>query len=119
MRGWAARLAAACLALVAPAAGLAQSWQPSKPVEIVVPTTPGGGMDRLRAAAENPPGNGLVKVPVNVINKPGGGGAVSVSYINLHAGDAHYRRDQLAQPHRERYQRARSATPRSRRSRTS
>jgi putative tricarboxylic transport membrane protein len=33
---------------------------------------------------------GLVKVPVTVVNKPGGGGAVSVNYLNQHAGDAHF-----------------------------
>jgi putative tricarboxylic transport membrane protein len=27
---------------------------------------------------------------VTPVNKPGGGGAVSVSYLNQHAGDAHY-----------------------------
>jgi len=33
---------------------------------------------------------GLVKVPVSVINKPGGGGAVSIAYLNQHPGDAHF-----------------------------
>jgi putative tricarboxylic transport membrane protein len=34
--------------------------------------------------------SGLVKVPVTVVNKPGGGGAVSLAYLNQHAGDAHF-----------------------------
>ena len=56
-----------------------------------MPTTPGGGMDRTaRTLQKILQETGLVKVPVTVNNKPGGGGAVSVSYINLHAGDAHY-----------------------------
>jgi len=32
----------------------------------------------------------MVKVPVSVINKPGGGGAVSIAYLNQHAGDGHF-----------------------------
>jgi putative tricarboxylic transport membrane protein len=69
----------------------AQSWQPSKPVEISIPTTPGGGIDRTgRTLQRIFQEAGLVKVPVTVVNKPGGGGAVSVNYINQHAGDAHY-----------------------------
>ena len=32
----------------------------------------------------------LVKVPVTVVNRPGGGGAVSVNYLNQHPGDAHF-----------------------------
>ena len=69
----------------------AQSWQPVKPVEISIPTTPGGGIDRTgRTLQRIFQEAGLVKVPVTVVNKPGGGGAVSVNYINQHAGDAHY-----------------------------
>jgi putative tricarboxylic transport membrane protein len=34
--------------------------------------------------------SGLVKVPVTVVNKPGGGGAVSLVYLNQHAGDGHF-----------------------------
>ena len=73
------------------ASGLCGAWQPSKPVEIVIPTTPGGGMDRTgRTLQKIFQEAALVKVPVTVVNKPGGGGAVSVSYLNMHAGDAHY-----------------------------
>ena len=82
---------AALCALCAAGGAAAQGWQPTKPVEIVIPTTPGGGMDRSgRTIQRILQETGLVKVPVNVVNKPGGGGAVSVSYLNLHAGDAHY-----------------------------
>lgn len=77
------------LTVIAPA--LAAAWQPTKPVEIIIPTTPGGGMDRTgRILQKIFQETGLVKVAVTVVNKPGGGGAVSVSYLNQHAGDAHY-----------------------------
>src|SRR5688572_7958424 len=83
-------LVAASFALVWASAG-AQSWAPSKPVEIVVPTTPGGSVDlTARLLQKILQETGLVKVPVTVVNKPGGGGAVSVAYLNQHAGDAHY-----------------------------
>ncbi len=69
----------------------AQTWQPDKPIEIVVPTTPGGGIDRTaRLLQKIIQEGGLSPVPVSVTNKPGGGGAVSLVYLNQHAGDAHF-----------------------------
>lgn len=68
----------------------AQGWKPDKPVEIVVPTTPGGGIDRTaRLLQKIIQDDKLAPVPVTVTNKPGGGGAVSLVYLNQHAGDAH------------------------------
>jgi putative tricarboxylic transport membrane protein len=76
-------------AFVAPAA--AQGWKPDKAVEIVVPTTPGGSVDlTARLLQKILQDTGLVKVPVTVVNKPGGGGAVSLAYLNQHPGDAHF-----------------------------
>jgi putative tricarboxylic transport membrane protein len=80
----AASLALAC----APAPG--QGWQPIKPIEINAPTTPGGSVDLTARLLQKILQDGLVKVPVSVVNKPGGGGAVSVAYLNQHAGDAHF-----------------------------
>jgi putative tricarboxylic transport membrane protein len=69
----------------------AQGWQPTKPIEINAPTTPGGSVDMTaRLLQKILQDAGLVKVPVSVINKPGGGGAVSIAYLNQHAGDAHF-----------------------------
>lgn len=87
-----AGIGSALLGLMAAGAALAQSWRPDKPVEIVVPTTPGAGstdytariLQKILQESE------LVKVPVTVVNKPGAGGAVSLAYLNQHAGDAHY-----------------------------
>jgi putative tricarboxylic transport membrane protein len=77
-------------ALACASAG-AQGWKPEKPVEIVVPTTPGGSVDlTARILQKIFTDTGLVKVPVTVVNKPGGGGAVSLVYLNQHAGDGHY-----------------------------
>jgi putative tricarboxylic transport membrane protein len=83
-------VAAGALALACLTAS-AQGWQPTRPIEINVPTTPGGSVDlTARLVQKILQGAGLVKVPVSVINKPGGGGAVSIAYLNQHPGDAHF-----------------------------
>jgi len=83
-------LPAALLVLACMPAG-AQGWAPSKSVEIVVPTTPGGSVDlTARLLQKILQDGGLVKVPVTVVNKPGGGGAVSLAYLNQHPGDGHF-----------------------------
>jgi tripartite-type tricarboxylate transporter receptor subunit TctC len=62
-------------ALAAPLLALAQDKWPSKPIEIIYPYPPGNDTDAIiRVLAE-----GMSKrlgVPVQVINKPGGGGVV-------------------------------------------
>jgi putative tricarboxylic transport membrane protein len=69
----------------------AQGWKPERPVEIAVPTTPGGSVDlTARLLQKIMQDTGLVKVPVSVVNKPGGGGAVSLVYLNQHPGDGHF-----------------------------
>jgi putative tricarboxylic transport membrane protein len=68
----------------------AWSWEPKQAIEIVVPTTPGGGIDRSARTLQRILQDGLVRVPVTVVNKPGAGGAVAVNYLNQHAGDAHF-----------------------------
>ena len=68
-------LALAALALTAMTPAMAQDKWPSKPIEIIYPYPPGNDMDVVtRLLAE-----GMSKrlgVPVQVINKPGGGGVV-------------------------------------------
>lgn len=85
------RLLAAVFLALACAQATAQGWKPEKPVEIVVPTTPGGSVDlTARLLQKILQDSGLVKVPVTVVNKPGAGGAVSLVYLNQHAGDGHF-----------------------------
>jgi putative tricarboxylic transport membrane protein len=67
------------------------AWKPDKPVELIAMNAPGGGSDRiLRIMAKILQEGRHVGVPLNVVNKPGGGGSVAYSYLNLHPGDAHY-----------------------------
>ncbi|HEY4164811.1 MAG TPA: hypothetical protein VGM59_17215, partial [Dongiaceae bacterium] len=73
-----------------PGAALAD-WKPRRPIEVVVPSAPGGGQDLAARTLQ-----GIVErlklssKPFTVINKPGGGGTVGIAYINTHAGDGHY-----------------------------
>jgi putative tricarboxylic transport membrane protein len=69
----------------------AQSWKPDKPVEIIAVNAPGGGSDRIaRIMAKVMQESRMVETPVNVVNKPGGGGSVAYAYLNQHPGDGHY-----------------------------
>ena len=78
----------ACL----PTTGAAQAaWAPSRPVELIVGVSPGGGVDRTaRTIQKIMQDKRLLEVPLNVVNKPGGGGTIAQAYMNQRAGDAHY-----------------------------
>jgi putative tricarboxylic transport membrane protein len=68
----------------------AQAWKPSKPVEIVVGSAPGGSPDvmaRLVQAIFQT--TGLVPTST-VVNKPGAANTIGWAYLNQHAGDGHY-----------------------------
>lgn len=78
-----------CCAFAAAAAN-AQGWSPSKNVEIISSSGPGGASDRqsrtVQRLIQSMPG-----VPsVTVINRPGGGGTVALTVLTQHPGDAHY-----------------------------
>lgn len=67
------------------------TWAPMKPVEIVVGVSPGGGIDRTaRILQRIMQDRKLVETPVNVVNRPGGGGTIAQAYLTQRPGDAHY-----------------------------
>lgn len=75
---------------VAPGA-LAQAWAPERAVEFVVPSGPGGGNDvTLRVMQQLLQQRKWVNVPVTVLNKPGGGQAVTYAYLGQRPGDGHF-----------------------------
>ena len=81
------------LFLCAPFLACAQTsvWTPSRAVELVVGVSPGGGIDRTaRTIQRIVQDKRLIEVPINVINKPGGGGTIAQAYLNQRPGDAHY-----------------------------
>ena len=69
----------------------AQGWHPEKPVEIILPTAPGGGNDTVaRLMQKMLQESKAVSTPVLVVNKSGGNQAVSVAYHAQHRADPHY-----------------------------
>jgi putative tricarboxylic transport membrane protein len=67
-----------------------QGFKPSKQVEAVVHTGPGGGSDLLaRAIAEMLQKEQLIPQRMQVVNKPGGGPAVAMSYLAEKKADTH------------------------------
>jgi len=82
-----AMLAIACVA-ANPAAAPAQGFQPSKPVEIIVHTGPGGGADVLaRALTTMIEKEKLSPVRMQVVNKTGGGGLTAMAFVAEKKGD--------------------------------
>lgn len=80
--------AALTLGLAAPA--LAQ-WQPTEAVRIIVHTGPGSGADVFtRAVADIVEKENLLPVPIEVVNKPGGGGMVAINFAAEQKGNPYY-----------------------------
>jgi tripartite-type tricarboxylate transporter receptor subunit TctC len=81
--------AAFAAAMLASAAALA-AWEPTKPIEIIVPFPPGGSSDQMartmQAAIQK---NNLVKQPIVIVNKAAAAGGEAMLDIQKSAGDAH------------------------------
>ncbi len=83
-------LAASALCLAAAIANAAD-WKPVKRIEIIVPSSAGGGNDRVARLVHKLILDGrLVEAVTTVVNKPGGGGAIGYAYLNQHPGDGHF-----------------------------
>ncbi len=68
----------------------ARNFKPSKQIEAVVHTGPGGGSDILaRAIAEMLQKEKLIPQRMQVVNKSGGGPAVAMSYLAEKKGETH------------------------------
>ena len=70
--------------------GLAQAqWKPTKTLEVIVHTAPGGGNDLLtHAVAQMLEKEKLLPVRMQVINKPGGNGAVAAAALSEKKGES-------------------------------
>jgi tripartite-type tricarboxylate transporter receptor subunit TctC len=71
------------LVVGAPIASMVQAMEkpdgfPNRPLTMIVPYGTGGGSDQLARAITTPLSN-IIKVPITVINKPGGGGVAGLS----------------------------------------
>jgi putative tricarboxylic transport membrane protein len=82
----------ACLATLAglAAAFAAHAWEPTKPVEFVVPAGTGGGADQMARFIQGVVAkNNLMKQPIIVVNKSGGAGAEGFLDVKGDKGNAH------------------------------
>ncbi len=78
------------LLVLAMGSGPAAAWEPSKPVEFIIPAGTGGGADVMaRLIAPLVEKHKLSPKPLVVINKPGGAGAEGFLYVKGKKGDAH------------------------------
>jgi putative tricarboxylic transport membrane protein len=85
--GVAAALVASFAILAAPAASAA--WEPTRPVEFVVPAGTGGGADQMARFLQGVVAkNNLMKQPLIVVNKSGGAGAEGFLDVKNAKGDA-------------------------------
>ncbi|MBX3650253.1 MAG: tripartite tricarboxylate transporter substrate binding protein [Burkholderiales bacterium] len=76
--------------LAVPAAQAQQSWSPSRNVEIVVGSAPGGSNDKTARTVERAIVEGkLLPVSLTVVNRPGGGSTIAFNYVNQKKGDPH------------------------------
>src|ERR1041384_7539889 len=91
MRTKAVNLAAICiggLSVVAPMP--AQAWEPTKPIEIIVPAGTGGGADQMARVMQGIiTKHNLSKQSVVVINKSGGAGGEGFLDVKNSKGDDH------------------------------
>lgn len=68
-------------------AGVASAAYPTRAFECIAPAGPGGGWDTtMRMVTKVLTEKKLVTVPMPVINKPGGGGGVALSYLQKKKG---------------------------------
>jgi putative tricarboxylic transport membrane protein len=68
----------------------AHAWEPSKPIELVIPAGTGGGADQMaRLVAGLVEKHKLSPRPIIVVNKPGGAGAEGFLHVKGKKGDAH------------------------------
>ena len=67
------------------------AWKPERAVEFVIPATAGGGQDRTaRVIQKILHDESALSVPMNILNKSGGGGNIAYAYLQQFKADGHY-----------------------------
>jgi putative tricarboxylic transport membrane protein len=70
--------------------GVARAWEPTKPIEFIIPAGTGGGADQMaRLIAAVAEKHKLSPQPLIAVNKSGGAGAEGFLYVKAKRGDAH------------------------------
>src|SRR5207245_11478617 len=73
-----------------PAAPLAAAWEPTKPIELVIPAGTGGGADQMaRLVAGIAAKHKLSRQPIIAEDKSGGAGAEGFVHVKGKMGDAY------------------------------
>ena len=84
------RIAVLLIAAFGAGGALAAAWEPSKPVEFVVPAGTGGGADQMARLLQGViTKNNLMKQPLIVVNKSAGAGAEGFLAVKEAKGDPH------------------------------
>ncbi len=88
------RLAGYVVSFALAAAGMsagAQGWVPTKNVEIVAGSVPGGSNDRTARLMEHVlTAQKSVPTSITVVNKAGGGGSIAYTYVHQRTADPHF-----------------------------
>lgn len=83
-------LVSAAAAMLHAVPAKAQAWEPSKPIEFVVPAGTGGGADQMARFIQGVVAkHNLSKQPIVVVNKSGGAGAEGFLAMKSATGDPH------------------------------
>jgi putative tricarboxylic transport membrane protein len=90
-QGFARRAVCAAVACIGLGVALpAAAWEPTKPIEFVVPAGTGGGADQMARFIQGVVAkNNLAKQPIVVVNRSGGAGAEGFLDVKGSKGDAH------------------------------
>jgi len=84
------KLLLALVTIALPLVTPAHAWEPTKPIEFIVPAGTGGGADQMaRLIAGIADEAKLSPRPVVVVNKSGGAGAEGFLHVKAKKGDAH------------------------------
>lgn len=87
---YAKELAYASILALTPGGLANAAWEPTKPIEIVVPFAPGGASDQMARTIQGAiTKNNLTKAPVIVVNKPAAAGGEAMLDIKAAKGDGH------------------------------
>lgn len=79
------------LALWAGGGAAQPAWKPEKAVELIAPSAAGGGTDKTaRLIQKIWQDKRSLEMPVTIVNKPGGAGAVALTYLKSHTADPHF-----------------------------
>ena len=85
----ASALAALALLMTATSAQ-SQAWEPTKPIQFIIPAGTGGGADQMARFIQGVVAkNNLAKQPIITVNKGGGAGAEGFLEVKKSAGDPH------------------------------